>query len=152
MRELGIKRIEAHVAAVCVTPPPNPLLLAMHRSWDRTLFPGYWEGPGGQVHEEESFPEAVLRHLREEAGITGHILEPITTYVIEPGTISGAEERIPGIRFLVLMDQPVRTRLDPRQHQGSQWMPIDHISEVRWIPGVLPQLEQAISRLRLFSA
>jgi 8-oxo-dGTP diphosphatase len=152
MRELGIREIEAHVAAVCIsrgTDPPR--VLALHRAPTRTLFPSFWEGPGGQVDVGESFTEAALRHVQEEAGISAQIVQPVATYVIEPGGLSGADKRIPGLRFLAVVDSAPPATIDPRQHRAWQWLSVDQLRQVNWIPGVQPQVEQAINVYRSLS-
>lgn len=119
-------------------------MLAMHRASTRSLFPGFWEGVGGQVHPGQSFEAAVLHHLREEAGLSGVVLGPVETYVIDPGLDSGAAELIPGIRFLVRTDGAIDPTVDPRQHQGWRWVPVGRIQRISWIPGMLPQLYRAV--------
>lgn len=146
MRERGIHRIEVHVAAVCVGQRQGALeVLALKRSPNRALFPNFWEGVGGQVKEGESLEEAILRHLLEESGISGRIRGPFTTYVIEPGVDSSADTRIPGVRFSVKVDGTPNIIVDPAQHQDSAWVPVTDLARLDWIPGLLPQIEQAIA-------
>jgi 8-oxo-dGTP pyrophosphatase MutT (NUDIX family) len=150
VREAGIVRIEVHVAGVCLARDQSGLaMLALHRARIRSLFPSLWEGVGGQVDPGESFERAVLRHLHDEAGLDGEVLGPVDTYVIDAGPASGAEQVIPGVRLLVAA-QPgvVEPSIDPRQHQGWRWVPVDSIESVPWIPGMLPQLERAVSLYR----
>jgi 8-oxo-dGTP pyrophosphatase MutT (NUDIX family) len=126
MRELGIRQVEAHVAAVCISRHAEPLqLLALHRAATRTLFPNLHEGPGGQVDIDESFPEAALRHIREEAGLVARIVQPVSTYVIEPGALSGSDKRIPGLRFLAVVDGLPDATIDSRQHSDWRWVSIE---------------------------
>ena len=145
VREAGVHRIEVHVAAAAMRRTNGQAeLLALHRAWTRTLFPGYWEGIGGQVSPGESLEAAVLRHLSDEAGLVGTVVCPFDTYVIDPGPHSGADELIPGIRFLVRLDAGVDPTVDPQQHQGWRWVPVQRLAEVHWIPGMLPQLLRAV--------
>ena len=43
--------------------------LLLKRSELSTFFPGAWETPGGKSDEGESFTEALMREVREEAGL-----------------------------------------------------------------------------------
>ena len=149
MREAGIHRIEVHVAAACVRQSERGLeMLALHRASSRSLFPGLWEGVGGQVGPGESLVHAVTRHLHEEASLSGQVICPVDTYVIDPGPTSGASELIPGVRFLVSLPSGVQPQIDPRQHQGWRWVPVDQLAAVAWIPGMLEQLRHAVSLFR----
>lgn len=149
MREEGIHKIEVHVAAVCVSDCGGNLrVLALRRANTRTLFPGLWEGVGGQLLVGESFEDGLFRHLREEAGLSGcTVMGPVAAYVIEPGP-SGAKELIPGVRFLVSFGDLPQVTIDPRQHQDSQWFRTDALQGVLWIPGLLPQIELALNAFR----
>ena len=145
MRELGIHRIEIHVAVVCVawTEQGAARVLALRRAPSRQLFPGYWEGVGGQVLGGESLEDAVTRHLREEAGLRAAVRGPFATYVIEPNG-SGRGDRIPGIRFVA--EVPLVTpQLDPRQHVEARWLAVDDLAAVDWIPGLLPQVIEGVA-------
>jgi 8-oxo-dGTP pyrophosphatase MutT (NUDIX family) len=152
MREAGIQRIEVHVAGACVRETIAGLtMLAMHRAPTRTLFPDFWEGVGGQVDPGRSLEEAVLQHQHEEAGLAGVVLAPVDTYVIDPGPDSGADERIPGIRFLVRVLGAAEPTIDPRQHQGWRWIPVRELPRVNWIPGMLEQLRKAATLYQALS-
>jgi 8-oxo-dGTP pyrophosphatase MutT (NUDIX family) len=144
MREQGIDEIEVHAAAVCIRLHDSvPQMLALHRSAGRSLFPELWEGVGGQVHTGESFEMAVLRHLREEAGLTGTVRRPFAAYVIEPGGTTGATSRIPGVRFLVDIGDTTNPTIDAAQHQAWRWLDRNALERTNFIPGMLPQLLEA---------
>ena len=151
MREAGIHRIEMHVAGACIRETGGRLeMLALHRAPTRTLFPGHWEGIGGQVGPGESLEDAVARHLIDEARLAGNIMGPVATYVIDPGPSSGAAELIPGVRFLVRLAEVAQPVIDPRQHQDWRWVPVNQLSRVRWIPGMLDQLRRAVTTYHAF--
>lgn len=153
MRELGIHKIEIHVAGVCVARTAEGALrvLALRRALSKQLFPGLWEGVGGQVLAGESLDDAVFRHLRDEAGLESDSAVPFATYVIEPGTNSGAGGRIPGVRFVATV--PLRDpTLDPQQHVEARWLAVEELVEVDWIPGVVEQVIEGLSTVLGYEA
>jgi isopentenyldiphosphate isomerase len=72
-------------------------VLLAKRSPERTLFPGLYEGCGGQLALSETFEEGVVRHYRKELGIEVRVLLEYHCFyeIREPN-----EPLIPGIRFL----------------------------------------------------
>lgn len=153
MREKEIHHIEVHVAAVCVSQGTEPIhILGLRRASTRILFPNYWEGVGGQVCRGESFEEAVLTHLREEASIQGQVVFPFAVYTIEPGPESGATERIPGVRFLVTVEGTPKITIDPEQHQDYAWIPVTKLGQYKWIPRLRLQIEAGIRTYQRLSS
>uniref|UniRef100_A0A183CN12 Nudix hydrolase domain-containing protein n=1 Tax=Globodera pallida TaxID=36090 RepID=A0A183CN12_GLOPA len=61
--------------------PPNLGALEVLMVSGRTAVDGYWVLPGGGVENMESTEEAVVRELREEAGILGKVLFCIGEFV-----------------------------------------------------------------------
>ena len=145
MREKGIHLVETHVAGACIGNGLGPIyVLALRRAGSRSLYPNLWEGIGGQVQPGQSFEDAVRSHLQDEAGISGRVVCPFATYVIQPGPDTGAEHAIPGVRFLVKIDGTPQPRIREDQHQGWAWLPEDEIDKVEWIPGIKDQLVDGI--------
>jgi len=64
------------VVAAVISNDEGKILLA--RRPEGTHMAGLWEFPGGKVENGESFPEALLRELREELGILVEIGQPLT--------------------------------------------------------------------------
>ena len=90
---------EVHVAGTCLMEERSgrmKLLLA-RRAPDRRLFPGKFEGCGGQLRYSETFVEGIRRHFRQELNLDVEVLPELhCCYEIrEPD-----EPIIPGIRFL----------------------------------------------------
>ena len=57
----------------------NDKVLLLQRSKKERFMPGVWGIPAGKVEFGEKAEEAVLRELREEAGITGEISHIVGT-------------------------------------------------------------------------
>lgn len=144
MREKAIERVETHVAGACVANGLGPLyLLALRRSMKRQLFPGLWECVGGQVLRGQTFEDAALDHLKDEAGIEGRVICPIATYYIPAN--HGINDLIPGIRLLVQVDRSSNVMIDAEQHDSWAWIKETEMDYVDWIPGLKDQLNKAIS-------
>ncbi|MBB5130995.1 class 3 adenylate cyclase/ADP-ribose pyrophosphatase YjhB (NUDIX family) [Thermocatellispora tengchongensis] len=90
---------EVHVAGTCFTEDGEGRirLLLAKRSADRELFPGRFEGCGGQLRHSETFGEGVQRHFRTEMNIDVEVLTDLHCFyeIREAGS-----PVIPGIRFL----------------------------------------------------
>ena len=111
---------DVHVSGICYRKADHSVLL-MRRSLTRALYPGLWEGCGGQLRRGESFAAGVVRHYRDELGVDVIVDESDTeVYFIE-----GAG--IPGVRFCCFW-QAGEPRLT--NHSESRWVPIAEFEEM----------------------
>lgn len=108
---------EVHVAGLCIKiEEGNIMALIARRNPDRKLFPGLYEGCGGQLAYSESFIEGVKRHFRLEMHIDVDVIESIHKfYEIKESN----EPLIPGIKFLCI-------------YRGGTPESKNH-SEIRWV-------------------
>jgi 8-oxo-dGTP diphosphatase len=139
MREDGIRRIEVHVAGICFD---GDKVLILKRSASRALYPGLWECGGGQVNEGESFEEAIVRQMREEADILVRPLEALKTY-----EIITKDGKIPGLRFVCkyLIGEPKISG----EHSEWRWQPVDKLDGFDFIPGLKEDIKNSY---RIFKA
>lgn len=81
-----------------------------------TVYPGYWELPGGKLSPEESVDACVVRELREETGIEVFVF----------GELPGVEHEYPHARVSLHPRLCVMTQgsLEPRNLQ---------VAEHRWV-------------------
>jgi class 3 adenylate cyclase/isopentenyldiphosphate isomerase len=111
---------EVHVAGLAVAgdAPENLQVLIARRSNNRRLFPGKFEGCGGQLSAGESFTDGVRRHYRKELGLE---VQPVADLhclyeIREPDT-----PVIPGLRFLCkVYDQP--SEVTSERHSEVRWV------------------------------
>lgn len=117
---------EVHVAGLCYNVKAGKVLIAK-RNCNRKLFPGKYEGCGGQLAPNESFCDGVKRHFKQELGIEVKVLGEIHEFY----TINQANEAfIPGIMFLCL-------------YENGNFTCTNH-SEFKWVlPHELSQMNEA---------
>lgn len=92
----------------------------------RSMYGGKYEGCGGQLAENETFEEGVVRHFRKEMGIQVRVLTDLHRFyeIRLPN-----EPVIPGIRFLCeQVDDNLPTSV---RHTEVRWVPE---SEFKRIP------------------
>ncbi len=98
-RELVRETPEVHVAGTCIAEEKQGAikLLIARRSRGRRLYPGKFEGCGGQLRYSENFVEGLRRHFSQELNLDVEVLEHFHVFyeIREPN-----EPVIPGIRFL----------------------------------------------------
>lgn len=108
---------EVHVAGLCLK-QENGIIFALiaKRLQSRQLFPGLYEGCGGQLARNELFVTGVKRHFQLELNVIVDVHEIIHKfyYIQDPG-----EANIPGISFLCT-------------YRSGQPQSANH-SEVRWV-------------------
>lgn len=68
-----------YVQLVTVAPVWGSMVLLIHRQSEP--FAGMYSVPGGHKEEGESYEEAARRELREETGIKGDKLIPLTVFI-----------------------------------------------------------------------
>lgn len=114
-REEHRESLEVHVAGICLRWENGNLeLLLAKRSGDRELYPGLWEGCGGQLRCNESFAGGVARHFRDEMGIGVIPLQRFHGfYEIQVGDLY-----FPGLYFLCKYEEG---KPESRNHTAVRW-------------------------------
>jgi class 3 adenylate cyclase len=89
---------EVHVAGICFKKEKDSCFVLLgKRNRERRLYPGLFEGCGGQLARNELFHEGVIRHYKKEYHIEVKVFEDVFgLYHINENN----EPKIPGIRFL----------------------------------------------------
>lgn len=97
-REKIRERPEVHIAGICVKIENKKIkILLAKRNINRELYPGLYEGCGGQLAYSEYFTDGVKRHFKLEMNIDVQVLENVHKfYKID---ISN-QPLIPGIRYI----------------------------------------------------
>jgi ADP-ribose pyrophosphatase YjhB (NUDIX family) len=138
-REQHRERPEVHVAGVCLWEPycpanePTRILLA-RRSSERKLYPGRWEGCGGQLAANETFAEGVVRHFLSEMHLPVRV-HGQSPCVYEIRTSDGVV--IPGLRFLC--ERAGDAEPYSANHTELRWLTLREIRELpdeATVPGI----------------
>lgn len=115
--------VEVHVAGICVDLGRGAVLLAK-RLPGRELYPGKYEGCGGQLIPGETFQEGVKRHFSSELDIEVEVHDIYELYSIEtPGG-----RTIPGIHFLCTTEGAPRPKSN--QHSEVAWFTLEALDGV----------------------
>lgn len=127
--------VVVHVACLCTN---GRSVLALLRSPDQGIYPGFWEGPGGAILPGETFENGASRKMVTEAGIIGRVGRPVATYsIVSPGLPT-----IPGVRMLVEVDGEPMPSISS-QHIAWKWIPVSEIDTINWIPGIVDDIRLA---------
>ena len=95
-------------------------VLLAKRSPQRASYPGRWSFPGGHVEANETFPEALIREVREEIGIN-------PTAYVEVGVIKDPNAPLSGPiayhMYLVTSWRGGEPAIMDDEHSELAWMP-----------------------------
>ena len=123
------------VQTLCMIYNDDQILLGMKK---RGFGEGKWNGFGGKVQEGESIEEAMLRELREEAGI--ELLDSVKRGVI----IFRFEEQDEYLEVHVFSGQEFTGELFESEEMKPQWFDHDKIpfdsmwaDDPHWVPHLL---------------
>jgi len=124
------------VAAIIVR--DGNILLARHERKGKS----YYVLPGGGVDFGETLPEALVRELREEAGLTVRVGDLV---LVNDGIPPDAARHILNLYFLAESDsgEPVVGHADKRL-VGLEFLPVDQLSEITLYPDLRAELRGII--------
>lgn len=125
---------EVHVAGLCIKIEEGRIkALIARRNPNRKLFPGLYEGCGGQLTYSESFIEGVKRHFRLEMHIDVEVVESIHKFY---EIIESNEPLIPGIKFLCIYRGGIPKS---KNHSEIKWVNEEELKTIHpneFIPGL----------------
>ena len=140
-------RPEVHVAGLCFKKDNGEIrVLISRRSPTRELFPGLYEGCGGQLQEGEMFAEGVKRHFKDEMGIEVKVWE--SAYTIY-GIQRESRLTIPGICYLCAY---VSGKARSPNHTEHRWVTEDELrqmSEGEFIPSMKRKILRSFEAVNL---
>ncbi len=116
---------EVHVAGTCIKRENDKIsILIAKRNSDRSLFPGLYEGCGGQLAYSELFTDGVKRHFKVEMHVDVEVLESIHRIyrITEPN-----QPKIPGINFLCIYKDG---KPESKHHSDVKWVSEDNFKQI----------------------
>ncbi len=134
---------EVHIAGICINNKQEILL--SRRNSNRALYPGLYEGCGGQLKYSEGFKEGVTRHYRTEMNISVSVLDIYTLYDINIPN----HPHIPGIVFLC---QHIEGIPESANHSETKWIPINELKIIpdnEFIPNLKNEIESLLKRFNV---
>ena len=143
-RENGVHKIEVHVAGLCfdLENEDGPRCLIARRTKTRTLYPDLWECGGGQMHQGETFAQALGRQLFQEFGLEAEVLFPFGDYFI-PTDTGG----IPGMKYVCSVDPQQDIVLDPEEFTEYAWVGEEDLDAYEFIEGVRDDIAESFKIL-----
>ena len=128
---------EVHVAGICYRENNGEIeVLLSKRSDDRKIYPGLYEGCGGQLRANEVFATGVIRHYRAEMGITVSV-ESENPYLY---TIKNGDNLINGLCFKC---KYIEGEPKSQNHSQIKWIKLKDIraiSDNEIIPGIKKEI------------
>ena len=100
-----------------------PLVLLGKREAKRAFFPGVWDVLGGHLEPEETAEQALIRELREEAGVTPTEWRPFGEFR-EP--LPDGDGSIVLHLYAVTSWDGVPRNLPPREHSEISWFAVEY--------------------------
>ncbi|NQV17026.1 MAG: hypothetical protein HQ534_00565 [Armatimonadetes bacterium] len=116
---------EVHISGLCIKIYANKIYaLIAKRNDDRKLFPGKFEGCGGQLASNESFILGVKRHFLNELSINVSVIEEIHTFYCmhHPN-----EPIIPGIQYLCIYEDG---EPNSKNHSEIRWISLFELKDL----------------------
>lgn len=110
-------------------------ILLLKRAPTRKMSPNKWQPPSGYIKEKEAAEDAVLREVKEETGIDGHIAKAGKTIVI-----TDRWGRWVDILFLI-NTKSTDVKIDREEHSDWIWLKPKEISNYNLVKGVREDLE-----------
>lgn len=144
-RELRRETPEVHVAGICFKKEHDEQIkiLIAKRSKNRALYPGLYEGCGGQLKANETFENGVIRHFRTEMNITVSVVQSVAPliYSIKKDNIL--------INGLVYLCSFVEGTPASKNHDCCEWKTLpelDSMDDNLFIDGLKNEIHELISR------
>jgi ADP-ribose pyrophosphatase YjhB (NUDIX family) len=146
MRENLRETPEVHVAGYAIRRVGDTVQILLAKRTDtREVFPGVYEGCGGQLRRDETFEQGVVRHFRTEMQIT---VRPRTEYHYLYTIAVPRVHIIPGIAFLC---EYVEGEPSSPNHSAVQWITVQQFTNMSpdaLIPGTKKSVAALLKRYR----
>ncbi len=113
--------------------------LLLKRLETKSLFPGYYDVPGGKIEPGEDPNDAVLRELKEETGLEGKVIRPYNVWITR-NVKDGRDRFYIEIDYIVGVDDCNKILLCDKEHSGYEWVDRNNIPEQK----ISPELRKTV--------
>ena len=128
-----------HAIAVKVQIWRDGKILIIRRAADDDYYAGYWDVPGGSLHNGETIDDGLRRETREETGLEVSRIRPLTTW--SHGEGDGFEL---GLSFLATSETDAVTLSE--EHTGFAWIEPDSIADYDFPPNLAKEINWVIAK------
>ncbi|VAW37024.1 hypothetical protein MNBD_CHLOROFLEXI01-3177 [hydrothermal vent metagenome] len=126
-------------------------LLLIKRAPHKRLFPGKINGLGGHVEHNEDIQTAVIREIKEEAGIDVKDLwlaGVINIDGIESQSDTLVTDGVPSVVIFVFIAQATSREVQPSEEGELIWASLTAVHQLDWVGGKPDLLLQALEAWR----
>jgi len=135
---LGVVVRPAKILATCQGDGKGPIEVLLSQRRAGTVYPHWWEFPGGKIEAGETAEACVARELHEELGVRIRLLEPLDAIPIITHRYEHALVRL-HVRLAALeVRSPEPRNLEVAAHR---WVGVGDLDDVKLLPANAPILE-----------
>lgn len=128
-----LKEAQASVAVILSTEQPRQILLT-RRHQPKSSLHGKWHLPGGQIENDETPKQAIIRELQEELSIC--VTETLEEKTIELNSTTHTSTVFCFYLIELSISTPVSIQGDPESSQFS-WVPLEEVASLDVFDSVL---------------
>ena len=133
------KIVLTHSVAVKVHIWRKGKLLIIKRAPDDDFYAGFWDVPGGSLHQDETVEQGLRRETQEEVGLTLSRIRPLTTWSY------GKDDTFEiGLSFLATTDTTTVSLSE--EHTEFVWLTPDKVDDYDFPPNLAKEITWVISK------
>lgn len=87
----------------------------------------FWQNVTGKLEDNETFEEGGLREAIEETKLSIESIVDIVSLGLKYEFVDQRERKVTEESFLIILDSKWNVEIDPSEHQGYKWVPINEI-------------------------
>jgi len=88
----------------------------------------FWQNVTGKVESNETFEEGGLREAIEETALSVDSIVEMVSLGLSYDFVDQHKRKVHEESFLMILDQKWDVKIDPHEHQGFKWIPVDAIN------------------------
>jgi len=88
----------------------------------------FWQNVTGKIEGNETFEEGGLREAIEETALSVDSIVEMVSLGLSYDFIDQRSRKVHEESFLMILDQKWDVKIDPHEHQGFKWIPVNKIN------------------------